>query len=54
MVDDAFPLGDSAEGVDEDGDVGDAFLEQIAEAARLVGEQALGVPGLEVLAEQDD
>ena len=50
----AFALGDPAQGVDEDGDVGDAFLEQVAEPAGLVGEQPLGVPGLEVLAEQDD
>ncbi len=44
-----------AQGVDEDfGDVGDALFEQVAEPAGLVGEQPLGVPGLEVLAEQDD
>ena len=30
----------------------DPFLEQVAEAARLVGEQPLGVPRLQVLAEQ--
>ena len=53
-VDDALALGHPAQGIDEDGDVGHPLLEEVAEPARVVGEQPLGVADLQVLAQQHD
>jgi len=36
-IEDALALGDPPQGVHEDGDVGDALLEQVAEATAVVG-----------------
>ncbi len=46
--------GDPAQGVHELADVGDAVLEQVADAARPVGQQERRVVALDVLAEDQD
>jgi hypothetical protein len=53
-VDDAFAVADAAERVGEDGDVGDAVLEQVSSALGVLLEQAHRVARLEVVREDQD
>ena len=47
------PVGDAVHGVDEDRDVADALLEQVADALGVVADQVDGVGLLEVLREHE-
>jgi hypothetical protein len=53
-IDYGLAVADAAEGVDEDGSVEDAFLEQVADALRVLIEQPHRVSGLDVLRQKQD
>src|SRR3954447_1218913 len=53
-VKDTLTFGNAPQRVDEHGDVGDPFLEQVSARGRLVGQQPVRVSGLEVLAQHQN
>src|SRR5690606_1748067 len=53
-IDDALALDHALQCVDEDADIGNALLEEVAQSARLIGEQAFRITWLEILAEKHD